>query len=536
MADSVVAAPEAEWRPSHNHWLVALTVTLATFMEVLDTSIANVALPHIAGSLGASQNESTWVLTSYLVSNAVVLPISAWLATRFGRKRFYMVSVAVFTVSSFLCGLAPTLGFLVLFRVLQGVGGGGLVPSEQAILADTFLPEQRGLGFAVYGMAVVIAPAIGPTIGGWITDNYSWHWIFFINVPIGILSLFLTQRMVEDPPYLKREQARVSKAGGGIDYTGFALVALGVGALQLVLDKGQEADWFASPLITTALIVAVVVLTIWVIWEWRHANPIVNVRLFRGRNFAAAMTFTFTLGMVLNGTTVLLPQFLQSMLGYDATTAGEALAGGGFIMLVMMPISGMLVSRMDPRLMMGIGFTITSSALYYMATHLSLGVDFRTAALMRVMQTSGLAFIFLPSNTLAYVGIPREQNNQVSGMNAFVRNIGGSIGIALLTTMLTRFSQQNQSTLVAHAYEGNLPFDGLIGGVAQSLRGAGLDATTATQQAYARVMALVQGQAVAMAYVQVVTTMALVVACLIPLPLIMRRPPKGKPTGEVAAH
>src|SRR6267143_6857763 len=228
------------WRPSHNPWAVALTVTLATFMEVLDSSIANVALRHIAGGFSAGQDESTWVLTSYLVSNAVVLPISAWLATRFGRKRFYMSSVAVFTISSCLCGLAPSLGLLVLFRILQGAGGGGLAPSEQAILADTFPAHQRGLGFAVYGMAVVIAPAIGPTIGGWITDNYSWHWIFFINIPIGILSLFLTQRMVEDPPYLKREQQRVSKAGMGIDYVGFALVALGIGALQIVLDKGQE--------------------------------------------------------------------------------------------------------------------------------------------------------------------------------------------------------------------------------------------------------------------------------------------------------
>src|SRR5580704_11648119 len=271
---------------SINPWVIAITVTLATFMEVLDTSIANVALPHIAGNLSAGADESTWVLTSYLVSNAIVLPLSGWLSGLIGRKRFYMSCVALFTVSSCLCGLAPSLGILVLFRILQGVGGGGLVPSEQAILADTFPARQRGLGFAVYGMAVVIAPAIGPTIGGWITDNYSWHWIFFINVPIGILSLFLTQRMVEDPPFLKREQARVTRVGAGIDYTGFALVALGVGALQLVLDKGQESDWFASPLITSALTVAVVILVIWVIWEWRHDSPIVNVHLFRGRNFA----------------------------------------------------------------------------------------------------------------------------------------------------------------------------------------------------------------------------------------------------------
>jgi DHA2 family multidrug resistance protein len=527
---------EQEWRPAHNPWAVALTVTLATFMEVLDTSIANVALPHIAGNLGASQDESTWVLTSYLVSNAVILPISAWLATRFGRKRFYMSSVALFTVSSCLCGLAPSLGMLVFFRILQGVGGGGLVPSEQAILADTFPAHQRGLGFAVYGMAVVIAPAIGPTIGGWITDNYSWHWIFFINVPIGILSLFLTQRMVEDPPFLKREQQRLSQSKSGIDRTGFILIALGIGALQLVLDKGQEEDWFASGMISVAAILAAVTLVAWAIWEWHQEHPIVNVRLFRGRNFATAMLFTFVLGMVLNGTTVLLPQFLQSLLGYDATTAGEALAGGGFIMLVMMPLAGFLVSRVDPRLMMAFGFAATSSALYFMATHLNLGMDFRTAATIRILQTAGLAFIFLPSNTLAYVGIPREQNNQVSGMNAFVRNIGGSIGIALLSTMLTRLDQQNQNTLVRHTHVGNPAFDNLVNGISQSLQNAGLEATAATAQAYARVMALVQMQAATLAYVTVITVMAIVVGCLIPLPMIMRRPPKRASTGEMAMH
>jgi DHA2 family multidrug resistance protein len=506
-------------------------------MEVLDTSIANVALPHIAGNLGASRDESTWILTSYLVSNAVVLPISAWLATRFGRKRFYMSSVALFTISSFLCGLAPSLGLLVFFRILQGVGGGGLAPSEQAILADTFPAHQRGLGFAVYGMAVVLAPAIGPTLGGWITDNYSWHWIFFINVPVGILSLFLTHRMVEDPPYLKREMQRVSKAGAGIDYVGFGLIALGIGALQFVLDKGQEDDWFASGLITGCSIFAAITLVAWAVWEWRQEHPIVNVKLFRGRNFATAMLFTFVLGMVLNGTTVLLPQFLQSLLGYDATTAGEALAGGGFIMLVMMPVAGFLVSRVDPRMMMGFGFATTAAALYYMATHLNPGIDFGTAFTMRTLQTAGLAFIFLPSNTLAYVGIPREQNNQVSGMNAFVRNIGGSIGIALLSTMLTRVSQQNQSTLVRHTVAGNRSFESLVSGISQALQNAGVEASVATQQAYARVMGMVQIQATTLAYVKVITLMALVVACLVPLPMIMRRPPRAKGSSEeIAMH
>src|SRR5579883_1732965 len=370
MASSTVSA--AYVPPRHNPWAIALTVTLATFMEVLDVSIANVALPHIAGNLSASQDESTWILTSYLVSNAIILPISAWLATTLGRKRFYMTCVALFTMSSFLCGLAPTLGMLILFRVLQGAGGGGLAPSEQAILADTFPPHMRGMAFAMYGMAVVVAPAIGPTIGGWITDNYSWHWIFFINVPIGLLSLFLTHRLVEDPPYLKKEQERIRSGGGlNIDYVGFALIALGIAALQVVLDKGQEEDWFASHWITALLVFAIATIAVWIVWEYRHPYPIVNIRLFQRRNFATAMVFTFILGLVLNGTTVLIPQFLQTLLGYDATKAGEALAGGGAIMIVMMPVAGFLVQRLDPRGMMAFGFVATAASLYYMATHIS---------------------------------------------------------------------------------------------------------------------------------------------------------------------
>ena len=304
------AIAEPVWRPRFNPWLVAMTVTLATFMEVLDTSIANIALPHIAGSFGASSDESTWVLTSYLVSNGIVLPISAWLATRYGRKRFYMCCVALFATSSFLCGLAPSLGLLVFFRVLQGAGGGGLQPSEQAILADTFTPAQRGMAFSMYGMAVVVAPAIGPTLGGWITDNYSWRWIFYINVPITIISLYLTHRFVEDPPHLKAEQAR--RKGMKIDYIGLGLVALGIGCLQYVLDKGQEKDWFASHWITGLLVVAVIILVVWVIWEWHHENPIVELKLLKNRNFATAVFFMSVLGFVLYGTTVLIRSTFSS--------------------------------------------------------------------------------------------------------------------------------------------------------------------------------------------------------------------------------
>ena len=303
---------EANWKPSHNPWLVALTVTLATFMEVLDTSIANVALPHMAGSLGASQEEATWVLTSYLVSSAVILPISGWLMARMGRKRFYMTCVVLFTVCSMMCGFAGSLPVLVFFRVLQGVGGGGLAPSEQAILADTFPVSKRGQAFAVYGMAVVVAPAIGPTLGGWITDNFNWHWIFFINLPVGLLSLFLTQRMVEDPPYLKAEQTRT----GRVDFMGLGLISVGVGCLEFVLDKGQEKDWFGDPNIRAFTIIAACTLAVFVWWEWRHADPIVDIRLLKNRNFGTAVFLQFVLGMVLFGTTVLIPQFLQVLLGY----------------------------------------------------------------------------------------------------------------------------------------------------------------------------------------------------------------------------
>jgi len=520
------------WRPSHNPWAVALTVTLATFMEVLDSSIANVALRHIAGGFSAGQDESTWVLTSYLVSNAVVLPISAWLATRFGRKRFYMTCVAIFTASSFLCGLAPSLGMLIFFRILQGAGGGGLAPSEQAILADTFPPAKRGIAFAIYGMAVVVAPAIGPTLGGWITDNYTWRWIFYINVPIGLISLFLTQRMVEDPPYLAVERKR--SFGAKIDYMGLGLIALGMACLQIVLDKGEESDWFGSPWITLFFAIAVSALVGWAIWEWRHPDPIVDVRLFKHRNFATAMFFTFILGIVLYGTTVLIPQFLQTLLGYPAVRAGEALAGGGLMMMVMMPVSGMLVSRVDPRGLMSFGFAATAAALVYMMSHMTLGMDFTTAALLRTLQAFGLPFIFVPSNTLAYVGIAREKNNQVSSMNTFIRNVGGSIGIALITTFVSRQAQKHQNFLVSNASSGNHQFQAAVSGLTQSLVQKGFDPVTASYHAWAQMQAMIQAHAANLAYVDVVSVLALVVACLIPLPFLMKRGLPG--AGAPMAH
>jgi MFS transporter, DHA2 family, multidrug resistance protein len=523
MATATAVMDYASWRPRYNPWLVAVTVTLATFMEVLDTSIANIALPHIAGSFGASTNESTWVLTSYLVSNGIVLPVSAWLATRFGRKRYYMFCVVLFAGSSFLCGLAPTLGTLVFFRVLQGIGGGGLQPSEQSILADTFKPEQRGMAFSVYAMAIVFAPAIGPTIGGFITDNFSWRWIFYINVPISIVSLFMSYRFVEDPPYLKEERVKARK--GGIDFTGLGLVALGVGCLQLVMDKGQELDWFGSRWIVAGSIAAVVILTVWVIWELRDPHPIVDLRLLKRRNFATAMTSMVILGAVLYGTTVILPEFLQTLLGYTAMQAGECMALGGFLMMFTMPISGFLSGKKDPRVMMACGFAATSLGLYHMATHLSLTMDFATAAMLRTYQVAGLAFIFVPSNVLCYAGIPREKNNQVASMMNFVRNIGGSIGIALVSTFVTRSTQTRQNYLTAHMQSGNPRFREMLEGMTATLRSQGVGAADATHQAYARMEMLLQQQAAALAFKDVVAILAIVVACLIPLAFIMKKPP-----------
>ncbi len=533
MASAAATFDQVAWRPRHNPWLVAFTVTLATFMEVLDTSIANIALPHIAGSFGASTNESTWVLTSYLVSNGIVLPISAWLATRVGRKRFYMACVIVFASSSFLCGLAPSLGVLVFFRVLQGAGGGGLQPSEQAILADTFSPSQRGMAFSVYGMAVVLAPAIGPTLGGYLTDNYSWRWIFYINVPISILSLIMTQRFVEDPPYMAVEKERSKKAR--IDYIGLGLVALGVGTLQMVLDKGQELDWFGSHLITIGTIAAGAILAFWIWWEWRHPHPIVALKLFKQRNFAAAMLSMFVLGGVLYGTTVLLPEFMQNLMGYPAVVSGEALAFGGFAMLLTMPTSGALSSRIDPRKLMAFGFGATALGLYNMATHLSLGMDFTTVSLLRVFQVAGLAFIFIPANVLCYIGIPMEQNNQVSSMMNFVRNIGGSIGIALVGTMVTRTTQIRRNFLAANLHAGSAVYSQWLDGLAAMLRSRGMSAIDASRAAYLQISMVMEQQAAALAFKDVVSILAVVVACLIPLAFIMKKPPAGE-TRRPAAH
>ena len=513
----------ASWKPRYNPWIIALTVTLATFMEVLDTSIANVALPHIAGGLSAGQDESTWVLTSYLISNAIVLPMSGWLTTIIGRKRFYMTCVALFTASSILCGFAPSLPLLIIFRIFQGAGGGGMGPSEQAILADTFPPEKRGLAFSVYGMAVVVAPAIGPTFGGWITDNYDWRWIFFLNVPVGLLSLFLTSQVVEDPPWLRGHGGKGIK----IDYIGLSLIVMALGFLQVVLDRGQQDDWFGSTRITVFFILAIAALTWLVIHEWRHPHPILELKLLKNRNFAATVLFNFVLGSVLFGTTVLIPQFLQLMMGYTAEKAGEVLSPAGFMLMLLFPIAGFLSTKVDPRWMIAFGFGITAIGLYHI-TNLNLGLDFGTLVLWRMYQMSGLAFIFIPISILSYVGVPRDKSNQVSGISNFIRNLGGSIGISMLTTFLARQSQVHQTNLVAHATAANPQFNSMLNGSAANMAKSGSGPTLALHQAYNQVMGVIQQQATLLSYVNAFWVVSIIVACLVPLPFLLKKPKPGE--------
>jgi DHA2 family multidrug resistance protein len=416
-------------------------------MEVLDTSIANVSLQHIAGSTAASQDESTWVLTSYLVSNAIVLPISGWLARVVGRKRFYMSCVALFGISSLLCGLAPSLGLLVFFRVLQGLGGGGLAPSEQSILADTFPPHQRGQAFALYGIAVVVAPTLGPTLGGWITDSYSWRWIFLINVPVCALSLLLSGWILVDPPAVQREREAAVRGGIRIDYLGMALVAVGLGCLQVVLDKGQEEDWFASDFILVFGLVSAICLVALVIWELHCDDPVVDIPLMKDKSFAAALGAMFITGFILLSTTQMLPQFLQAMMGYSAMRAGLALTAGGAATLLMMPIVGNLVRHVQPKYMIATGLVIEAVACWHLRGF-TTSVSFSHVAWARVLQAIGLPFLFVPISTVAYAGLPPGKNNNASALINTMRNLGGSFGISLAVTLLARRGQFHHERMV----------------------------------------------------------------------------------------
>ena len=447
-------AENTAWKPRVNPWLIAMTVALAAFMEVLDTSIANVALPHIAGTLGASTDEGTWVLTSYLVSNAIVLPLGGWASSLMGRRNFFVFCIIIFTVASFLCGAAPSLPMLLLFRVIQGAGGGGMQPMAQAIMADSFEPHKRGQAFSVYGLVTVLAPSIGPTLGGWITDNFSWRWIFFINIPVGILAFILVTRLVEDPTWIKPDRSRLRY----MDYVGLGLLTVAMGGLQIMLDKGEENDWFASGFIQFFCALFVLGMIGLVIWEWRHKNPLMNLKLFRFKNFAICCFLMMLVGGVLNANTVLQPQFMQQLLGWTATNAGMALTAGGFALLIVMPLAGYATGKVSARTLTVVGFSMFFLTFRYAAQITTLDMSFSAASWLRVVQMLPLPFCFISITTAAYVGMPREQSNQVAGLINFARNIGGSILIAITNAQVTNRTEWHQQHLQAAMQSGSIAF------------------------------------------------------------------------------
>jgi DHA2 family multidrug resistance protein len=518
------------WKPRANPWLIAFVVSLAAFMEVLDTSIANVALPHIAGNLGASSDESTWVLTSYLVSNAIILPISGWLVSLLGRKQFFIICLVLFTLSSLLCGIAPTLPILLIARVIQGAGGGGLQPMAQAILADTFPPEKRGLAFSIYGVTAVVAPSIGPTLGGWITDNYTWRWIFLMNLPIGILALFLVFTFVEDPPFLKRATLQENT----IDYIGFGLLAVGVAFLQIVLDKGQEDDWFGSNFILILSIVSVICLVSLVMWELRIKNPILDFRLFKNGNFVNSCLMMSMVGAASFSTTVLMPQFLQSLMGYTAQTAGMVLSAAAIILLIELPLVGQLTSKIQARYLMAFGWAILTIAMFFSTRRIDLQISFESATWLRIAQYVPIGFIFIPATMVAYLGIPQEKSNAVAGWVNFVRNMGSSVGTSAVTTILARRAQVHQVMLASHTSFGNSAFQGAAGALAGRLKRGGVHEPQL--QAYSRVYGVMQNQAMTLSYIDAFWMLGIAAGVMFFLSFLLRKNNPRAPRARTLAH
>jgi len=519
------------WKPRVNPWIIAVTVALAAFMEVLDTSIANVALPHIAGSLGASTNQGTWVLTSYLVANAIVLPIGAWASSVMGRRNFFLFCIVIFTVSSFLCGAAPSLPMLLVFRVMQGAGGGGMQPMAQAIMADSFEPQKRGQAFAIYGLVTVLAPSIGPTLGGWITDNFSWRWIFFINIPVGILAFFLVNRLVDDPPWIKADRRRLWT----MDYLGLGFLVIAMGGLQIMLDKGEENDWFASGYIRlfAFLFVGGMIALIW--WEWRHKNPLINLKLFRFKNFAICCFLMALVGGVLNANTVLQPQFMQQLLGWNATTAGMALTAGGVILLFVMPIAGYATGKVAARWLAVAGFTMFVITFRIAANVTTLDMTFASASWLRVVQMMPIPFCFISITTAAYVGMPKEESNQVAGLINFVRNIGGSILIAMTNAQVTSRALWHQQHLQNAMQSANNAYQqqsqaltGFFGSHFGGANGGGMALATIYNE--------LNRQAQAQAYQDVYMELSWMSVGLVFLAFLLSRNKPGAGTSETPVH
>ena len=530
MADA--AQSSGQWKPRVNPWLIAMTVALAAFMEVLDTSIANVALPHIAGNLGASQDQGTWVLTSYLVSNAIVLPAGAWASSVIGRKNFFLACITLFTIASFLCGIAPSLPILLISRVIQGIGGGGLQPMAQAIMADSFDEKRRGQAFALYGLVAVLAPSIGPTLGGWITDNYSWRWIFYINIPVGALAFILVTRLVDDPPWIKADRSNLKR----LDYIGLGLLTLAMGGLQIMLDKGEENAWFASNFIRFFAVCFVVGMIGLIWWEWRVKNPIMNLRLFKYKNFAICCLLMILVGGVLNASTVLQPQFMQQLLGYTATLAGEALTGGGIALVFVMPLAGIATGRFAARNLAALGFVFFAIAFYYISVTLNLGLSFGMNAWLRIILMIPIPFCFISITNAAYVGLPRESSNQVSGIINFVRNVGGSIFIAVTGAIVTNRSLYHQARLQEAMQPGSQAYVSRLHALTQFFGGAARGPGPA-HTAQAMIYQQLNQQAGALAYQDIFRMLCWMAVVMVGFAFLLskNRPGQGAPAGE-AVH
>ena len=512
-------------------WLIATIVSMATFMLVLDTSIANVALRHIAGSLAAGVDESTWVITTYLVANAVIIPISGWLANVIGRKRFYMLCVALFTVASLLCGLAESLPMLIVFRILQGLGGGGMAASEQSILADTFPPEKRAQAFALYAVAVIVAPTVGPTLGGWITDNYSWNWIFFINVPVGIISLALVQWLVVEPAALEKERAERLRGGINADWVGIVLIALALGCLEILLDKGQREDWFQSRFIIGFSLASVAAFAVFFPWEWRRKEPVVDVRLLFTRQFGMSFIVMMAIGAVLFSTIQLLPQLLQENFQYTAMLSGLALMPGGVAMLIATPISGVVSGNAQPKYLMATAMCILALAMWH-STAIGPGASFSFFATMRVFQVVALPFLFIPITAAAYAGLPPNKTNQASALINVARNLGGSIGVSLAGALLIQREQFHQSRLTEHLYPSSPIYSQALRNAAAHFVAQGASAPDAQRQAIGQIGQLVQKQSALLAYMDVFFVFAIFAALMVPLTLMLK-PVEG---GAAPAH
>jgi DHA2 family multidrug resistance protein len=520
-------ADQAE-QPVVNPWIVAIAVMFATFMEVLDTTVVNVSLPHVAGSLSASIDESTWALTSYLVANAIVLPLAGWLARQFGRKRLLMMSVTGFTLSSLLCGLAPTLPMLILFRVIQGTTGGALQPLSQAVMLEAFPPERRGKAMAFWGLGIVTAPILGPVLGGWLTDSYSWRWVFYINIPVGITSLMLMRRFVFDPPYLGAQRST------RVDWTGIGLLALGIGALQVFLDKGQEEDWFESHFMTALAIVSAVGLVVFLLHEWHAEHPVVDLRVFRSRTYATGVLLMTVVGFVLYGSLVLLPILLQTLLGYPSLQAGIALAPRGVGSFLAMPVVGLLIGKVDARRLLGLGLVAGALTLWWLGV-LNLNAGYWDFFWPQLIQGAALALLFVPLTTITMDPVPREQMGNATSIFNLMRNIGGSLGIAASTTMLARHQQVYVNNLGSHVDPYNPQVRALLEQMRAAFMARGSDLVTATQQAEAAVWGLVRRHSAMASFTDVFRDLAVLFVALVPLLFLMRSPRAGR-GGAAGVH